>query len=403
MVVLTLLFAGGGLAQRLDGVVDPGGGGETVYVRQEDGVDGLCDVYTYRVKEIRTAGYKNDGKAKRMLQDASDLVRPIMCKRRWQVELMREFKPDVKELLGLNINRGQEVKIRVRYNNDDFVPYEQVIGTVLHELVHNSIKGHNSSFWDLYEEVEAECRKLRGGKPCENECLLTDGDSNSIEEIWTRMTRCPDGFFTQPVIIGIVCAGIFVLLTTTCCCWGVRRRRIKRRRELQRLQQAANSSSRGSRRSSRRSSLQSDTEGISLQLDEREQIRIMVENQRREEEELRIALAASLSEAELQEAARSSSQTPAVVTGYPLPPPYAPQTHSQTSVAPPPAPVPAVWEDTRATETVRLPPPRPREADQASEDDEELQLALRISAMEHEMRQQHMQQHQQGRGNGNRI
>ncbi|CEM25778.1 unnamed protein product [Vitrella brassicaformis CCMP3155] len=215
--------------QRTIGDSDPGGGAWRELSES-------CDPYV--VREIKTEGYRNDRKAMQMLRDATNLVRPIMCNRQWSVYLMREFKPSKKSLLGLNVNQGEEVKVRVRFNNDDFVPYEQVIGTVLHELVHNSVRGHNSSFWDTYEDVVKECEKLRGGKPCENGCLITDNDDNTIEEIWNRMRRCPEGFFTVPVIIGIVGTGTFLILTMAACCWHARRRRMKRRVEAQKLKEA---------------------------------------------------------------------------------------------------------------------------------------------------------------------
>jgi len=99
------------------------------------------------------------------LKKVASLVKPIMRARNWKILELTEFFPNESNLLGLNVNRGQSVCLRLRYHNDRtaFLPFEEVVDTMLHELCHNVISPHNSSFhalWDqLRDELEALLRK----------------------------------------------------------------------------------------------------------------------------------------------------------------------------------------------------------------------------------------------------
>lgn len=47
------------------------------------------------------------------------------------------------------------VKLRLRRPNkdDEFIPFNQVLDTMLHELCHNSHGPHNASFYNLWDEL----------------------------------------------------------------------------------------------------------------------------------------------------------------------------------------------------------------------------------------------------------
>ncbi|KAI3657676.1 hypothetical protein MP638_003686 [Amoeboaphelidium occidentale] len=107
-----------------------------------------------------------------ILEREAEFVKPLMLKRKWVVEELQEFIPTSESkrlLLGLNVNRGKIVKIRMR----QFPPLHNVlfelvdiIGTLLHELVHCSISDHNDAFFKLLDELweeyyEEKERKLR--------------------------------------------------------------------------------------------------------------------------------------------------------------------------------------------------------------------------------------------------
>lgn len=70
-----------------------------------------------------------------MLRKIASLVKPIMRQRAWRVGTLCEFYPNQRNLLGLNVNTGQKICLRLRYPSDQrqFLPLEQVVDTMLHE------------------------------------------------------------------------------------------------------------------------------------------------------------------------------------------------------------------------------------------------------------------------------
>ncbi|KAJ3055170.1 hypothetical protein HK097_011324 [Rhizophlyctis rosea] len=79
---------------------------------------------------------KND-EALQLLKCIASIVKPIMKKRNWKVVTLSEFFPNNPNLLGLNVNRGREIKIRLRPHSDEsrFLHFESLVGTMLHEYV----------------------------------------------------------------------------------------------------------------------------------------------------------------------------------------------------------------------------------------------------------------------------
>jgi hypothetical protein len=69
------------------------------------------------------------------LRKIASCVKPLMRKRGWKVGTLSEFFPEQSNLLGLNVNHGQQILVRLRYahNPRSFIPYEQVLDTMLHE------------------------------------------------------------------------------------------------------------------------------------------------------------------------------------------------------------------------------------------------------------------------------
>lgn len=70
-----------------------------------------------------------------ILRKVASLVKPIMRRRDWKVGTLCEFYPHQRNLLGLNVNAGQKICLRLRYLSDQrqFLPIEQVVDTMLHE------------------------------------------------------------------------------------------------------------------------------------------------------------------------------------------------------------------------------------------------------------------------------
>eukprot|EP00177_Eucheuma_denticulatum_P005717 GFKZ01010420.1.p1 GENE.GFKZ01010420.1~~GFKZ01010420.1.p1 ORF type:complete len:298 (+),score=32.86 GFKZ01010420.1:289-1182(+) len=97
-----------------------------------------------------------------LLQRAANQVRPLMAKRRWSVPLLAEFYPPQPNLLGLNHNHGQKIEVRLRSPRSPttFLPYESILGTLLHELAHIQVGPHNAQFYALLDQLKQECDQL---------------------------------------------------------------------------------------------------------------------------------------------------------------------------------------------------------------------------------------------------
>lgn len=74
----------------------------------------------------------------------------------------RNCSPTNPRLLGVNVNRGVQVKLRLRrVNHDlDFLSYHEILDTMLHELCHNAHGPHNASFYKLWDELRKVSRFL---------------------------------------------------------------------------------------------------------------------------------------------------------------------------------------------------------------------------------------------------
>ncbi|XP_052180701.1 DNA-dependent metalloprotease WSS1-like isoform X2 [Diospyros lotus] len=115
-----------------------------------------------KVWEIKTLSKHREGEAREILQNIAKQVQPIMRKRKWKVKILSEFCPTNPSLLGLNIGGGTEVKLRLRMPNNElnFLPYNQILDTMLHELCHNDHAPHNTQFYNLLDEIRKECEEL---------------------------------------------------------------------------------------------------------------------------------------------------------------------------------------------------------------------------------------------------
>lgn len=78
--------------------------------------------------------------------------------------------PVNKALLGLNINRGAEIRIRLRDSESTFFPYEHVLGTMLHELAHMARGPHDAQFYAVLDEL-TRVRRHRGSKIAVSACF----------------------------------------------------------------------------------------------------------------------------------------------------------------------------------------------------------------------------------------
>ncbi|PGG96808.1 hypothetical protein AJ80_09780 [Polytolypa hystricis UAMH7299] len=110
------------------------------------------------------------------LRKVASLVKPIMRQRGWRVGTLCEFYPKQRNLLGLNINRGEKICLRLRYPSDErqFLPLNEVVDTMLHELCHNVHGPHNQEFHALWNQLRDEHMELTL-KGYSGEGFLSDG------------------------------------------------------------------------------------------------------------------------------------------------------------------------------------------------------------------------------------
>ncbi|TVY18388.1 DNA-dependent metalloprotease WSS1 [Lachnellula arida] len=120
--------------------------------------------------------FSRGDEALQKLKKIASLVKPIMRARNWRVGVLTEFYPDTQNLLGLNVNKGQQILLRLRYPGDknQFIPHEQVVDTMLHELSHNEIGPHNKAFHALWDQLRKEYEALIS-KGYTGEGFLSDG------------------------------------------------------------------------------------------------------------------------------------------------------------------------------------------------------------------------------------
>ena len=96
------------------------------------------------------------------LRKIASLVKPIMRQRGWRVAALAEFFPHERNLLGLNINKGEKICLRLRYPGDErqFMPIEEVTDTMLHELCHIVHGPHDENFHALWATLRNEHEAL---------------------------------------------------------------------------------------------------------------------------------------------------------------------------------------------------------------------------------------------------
>jgi hypothetical protein len=97
-----------------------------------------------------------------MLQKVASMVKPIMKKHGFKVNALCEFCPKNASLLGINVNHGMKICLRLRpqHSKSEFLPLEAVIGTMLHELTHNKFGPHDKSFYSFLDTITTELEGL---------------------------------------------------------------------------------------------------------------------------------------------------------------------------------------------------------------------------------------------------
>lgn len=90
-----------------------------------------------------------------LLKDIAHRVSYLMRENGFKVGSLVEFFPRDKRLLGMNVNRGMKIMLRLRNPRDEFqfLPRESIMGTMLHELTHNLFGPHDNRFYAKLDEL----------------------------------------------------------------------------------------------------------------------------------------------------------------------------------------------------------------------------------------------------------
>ncbi|KAK0505764.1 WLM domain-containing protein [Armillaria luteobubalina] len=100
--------------------------------------------------------------AMQMLRKVASMVKPIMRTHQWILPTLAEFFPDQSNLLGMNVNMGQKILLRLRpaYSPESFLDIEEVVQTMLHELTHNIHGPHDDQFYKFLSGLQDEYEQL---------------------------------------------------------------------------------------------------------------------------------------------------------------------------------------------------------------------------------------------------
>ena len=111
--------------------------------------------------------------AKKLLDRLASICAPAMARRSWRVKCLKEFYPKNAGLLGMNVNKGVSIFIRLRPDRDknSFLPWGDLLGTMVHELTHIGIGSHSADFYKLMDEIYDEVEKDAGAKGTEKKSI----------------------------------------------------------------------------------------------------------------------------------------------------------------------------------------------------------------------------------------
>ncbi|KAK4152441.1 WLM domain-containing protein [Chaetomidium leptoderma] len=102
--------------------------------------------------------YPRQDEALHFLKRIASLVKPLMRARGWKVKSLSEMHPDQANLLGLNVNKGEQILLRLRepFDRTQFLPFEKMVDTMLHELAHIVHGPHDHKFNALWDQLRDE-------------------------------------------------------------------------------------------------------------------------------------------------------------------------------------------------------------------------------------------------------
>ncbi|KAK0554197.1 hypothetical protein OC846_002208 [Tilletia horrida] len=115
------------------------------------------------IAEYQALKRKGSERCLEILRRIGTLVKPLMVRHGWKLPVLAEFFPHNQRLLGININSGQKICLRLRspHNPEQIWDEHEVMGTMLHELTHNVRGPHDKIFYDFLDKLKSEYDTIR--------------------------------------------------------------------------------------------------------------------------------------------------------------------------------------------------------------------------------------------------
>ncbi|KAG5421497.1 hypothetical protein I9W82_000588 [Candida metapsilosis] len=155
--------------------------------------------------------YPDRDYANSLLHDAIKQLAPLIHEYNFKVGLVCEMFPKSENLLGLNVNKGQKIMLRLRYHHNDrsFLPMSDILGTFLHELTHNVYGKHDKDFYDYLAKLETRFDELRYGRTnsnyrCEENRLGLGRLSSGVVDVRAKRLAAvtKNGFKAETKVLG---------------------------------------------------------------------------------------------------------------------------------------------------------------------------------------------------------
>ncbi|KAI0675850.1 WLM-domain-containing protein [Trametes maxima] len=104
-------------------------------------------------------------------------IRHVMRKHQFAVGVLTELAPhEQPHLLGLNVNAGQAIKLRLRTDRyDGFRTYKEVRRVLCHELTHNVWGDHDNNFKELNSTLNREVAEFERAQAAGTHHLTAEG------------------------------------------------------------------------------------------------------------------------------------------------------------------------------------------------------------------------------------
>lgn len=93
-----------------------------------------------------------------LLKEIAHRVSYLMKEEKLKIKQLVEFYPKDKRLLGMNVNYGSKVMLRLRDPDNEvrFLSKESILSTILHELTHNLYGPHDKKFYRKLNELTSK-------------------------------------------------------------------------------------------------------------------------------------------------------------------------------------------------------------------------------------------------------